>query len=228
MPRDHQGEHRTYFQQAIGFMLGDEGADLNRPVPRSVGEKHINDLLGRHPFHPYDPSIDDSIDLSALASSNAPQSAVPEADDHDGATQLTTPLALAEMDKKFIDHAWACLRKQEAGGGDSSSPPEADEVRHTAGAGSYLNLPYLTHPQDHPCYTQNKLFGNCMRDTDKSEMQLFMRHVNCFHPFKVDLMKCITKHTRTDRLNRQHAATASSPSSSSSEPPAAAPSSSSQ
>ncbi|ORC92360.1 uncharacterized protein TM35_000031130 [Trypanosoma theileri] len=46
----------TYFRRAINWMYGDN-AYLQKLPPKEIGEKHVNELLGRHPFHPYDPEM---------------------------------------------------------------------------------------------------------------------------------------------------------------------------
>ena len=191
-------------------MLGDD-AQLKRVVPKEVGDKHINNLLGRHPFHPYDPSIDDTAvsSLASIHTTSAATAAHSIRDDDDGEDYEQqchkSPEALAEVDAKYIRHAWACKKRQEEDiqAGRGGSRVEHSNSDQTAGAGSYLNLPFLTHPQDHPCYEQNRLFGTCMRDSEKQEMELFMKHVNCFHPFKVDLMKCLTRYARRERFQRE-------------------------
>lgn len=50
MPQD------TYFRRAINWMYGDDAFLHNLPTG-DVGEKHINELLGRHPYHPFDPEM---------------------------------------------------------------------------------------------------------------------------------------------------------------------------
>ncbi|EAN85731.1 hypothetical protein C3747_211g339c [Trypanosoma cruzi] len=46
----------TYFRRAIDWMYGDTAYLQKMPSPE-IGEKHINELLGRHPFHPFDPEM---------------------------------------------------------------------------------------------------------------------------------------------------------------------------
>lgn len=46
-------EKDTYFRRAINWMHGDS-AYLNKLPIKDVGEKHINELLGRHPYYPFD------------------------------------------------------------------------------------------------------------------------------------------------------------------------------
>ena len=56
------------------------------------------------------------------------------------------------------------------------------------------------HPYDpemndaHPCYAENRLFYECASQESVAGLPLHMKHVKCFHPFKVDLMKCLTKY----------------------------------
>eukprot|EP00758_Cryptobia_borreli_P009014 Tbor_TRINITY_DN5439_c2_g1::TRINITY_DN5439_c2_g1_i1::g.24359::m.24359 len=103
-PPPQGSPHETYFQKAITYMYGSK-AELHKVVPPEIGNKHINVLLGRHPYHPWNPDM----------------------------------------------HA------------------------------------------EHPCYSQNLVFGNCMNSEVFSECETHTKHVNCFHPYKVDLMKCLTR-----------------------------------
>lgn len=102
----------TYFRRAIDFFYG-ENACLYRQVPEEVGQKHINELLGRHPFHPYQPDM----------------------------------------------------------------------------------------PNTHECKEINDLFYACMTHEDSVGYELHMKHVNCYFPYKVDLMKCLTSHNKKVRQN---------------------------
>ena len=47
-------------QKAIDWLYG-EDAVLHKPMPARVaddlGGKHVNELLGRHPWHPWDPKL---------------------------------------------------------------------------------------------------------------------------------------------------------------------------
>jgi hypothetical protein len=101
---------RTYFRRSIDWFYG-ENAYLQQQVPKEVGEKHINELLGRHPWHPYSPSL---------------------------------------------------------------SP-------------------------GHPCFDLNAVFGECMDSEPIRDLELHLKHVNCYHPYKVDLMQCLTKVKRMER-----------------------------
>jgi hypothetical protein len=94
----------TYFRRSINWFYGDD-AYLQRNVPEALGKKHVNELLGRHPWHPYDPQL----------------------------------------------------------------------------------------PPNHPCAEFNALFAQCMGHPDNAELEMHMKHVTCYHPMKVDLMKCIVR-----------------------------------
>ena len=96
----------TYFKKTINWMYGDD-AKLHKQVPEDLGKMHINDLLGRHPFYPYDPEI----------SKNS----------------------------------------------------------------------------SHPCYKTNEIFFTCLSSDEFKEMPLHMKHVSCYHPYKVDHMKCLVR-----------------------------------
>lgn len=100
----------TYFRRTIDWFYGDD-AYLQRTVPEELGKKHVNELLGRHLWHPYDPDL----------------------------------------------------------------------------------------PSDHPCFETNAIFARCMGHPDNSELELHMKHVTCYHPMKVDLMKCLTREKRRQR-----------------------------
>jgi hypothetical protein len=110
-------EQRTYFRRSIDWFYGDD-AFLQRTVPPEVGTKHINDLLGRHPFHPFDPTM----------------------------------------------------------------------------------------TKEHVCYDLNAVFGACMHSDEIKDLQLHLKHVNCYHPHKVELMKCLTKYKREERERLQRLA----------------------
>lgn len=103
-------EGDTYFRRGINWFYG-EAAYLNQPVPEEIGKKHVNELLGRHPWHPYNPDL----------------------------------------------------------------------------------------PQSHPFFQQNALFGQCMGHPDNESLELHMKHVTCYHPMKVDLMKCVASEARRQR-----------------------------
>ena len=110
-------DNRTYFRRGIDWFHGDYRYLMDK-VPEDVGEKHVNELLGRHPYHPFDPAM----------------------------------------------------------------------------------------PAAHPCFEMNDVFGACMSSEALKELPLHLKHVNCFHPWKVDLMKCITSY------NRQQKAASTAPS----------------
>jgi hypothetical protein len=90
----------SWIENAVSYIRGEDDV-LYKQVPPAIGNAHITELLGRHPFHPFDP------DMSA----------------------------------------------------------------------------------DHPCAAQNRAFFQCMSGRNADE-PLHMKHVNCYHPFKTDLMKC--------------------------------------
>jgi hypothetical protein len=93
-------------QSAVDWLRGDD-AVLYRPVPEELGKRHINQLLHRHPFHPYNAQL----------------------------------------------------------------------------------------PKDHSCSAANEAFFQCM-SARPEDTPLHMKHVACYHPFKIDLMKCIADETR--------------------------------
>jgi hypothetical protein len=107
----------TYFRRAIDWFHGDD-AYLQRMVPEDLGKKHVNELLGRHPWHPYDPNM----------------------------------------------------------------------------------------TVEHPCFEANALFAQCMGHPDNAEYELHMKHVACYHPMKVDLMKCVTREKRRQREDKANIA----------------------
>ncbi|AIN97476.1 hypothetical protein LPMP_191350 [Leishmania panamensis] len=108
MPQD------TYFRRAIDWMYGDDAYLQNLPT-KDLGNKHINELLGRHPYHPYDP------DMKA----------------------------------------------------------------------------------DNPCYKFNTLFHECMEADHVNGYELYQKHVACYFPYKVDLMKCIATEKRRHRMEME-------------------------
>ena len=116
----------TYIQSAVDFIRGEEGKWKDQQVPPELGNKHITELLGRHPFHPYSPEV-------------------------------------------------------------SKDP-------------------------SHMCHAANEAFYQCMKAFDGAmvdnkedggpeqvPMPLHMKHVSCYHPYKVDLMKCTVKAKRLER-----------------------------
>lgn len=105
MPQD------TYFRRAINWMYGEDAYLQNLPT-KDIGEKHVNELLGRHPYHPYDPDM----------------------------------------------------------------------------------------KPDHPCYEYNTVFYECMEADHVEGYETYQKHVACYFPYKVDLMKCIAKEKRRIRL----------------------------
>ncbi|KAG8345349.1 hypothetical protein TRVL_03817 [Trypanosoma vivax] len=106
----------TYFQRAINWMYGDT-AYLQRVPPADIGEMHINELLGRHPFHPFDPVM----------------------------------------------------------------------------------------KTDHPCSDCNALFYKCMVSEEFDGYELHMKHVSCYSPYKTDLMKCLAREKRLERMRMKNA-----------------------
>lgn len=56
-------------------------------------------------------------------------------------------------------------------------------------------------PGGHPCWALNEAFFKCMDgltgvplfEGEPEEMPLHMKHVTCYHPHKVELMKCLTR-----------------------------------
>lgn len=99
--------HDTYFRRTIDWMYGDN-APLQRLPTNDVGEKHINELLGKHPYHPYNPNM----------------------------------------------------------------------------------------PVDSPCYEYNKVMFECMEADHVEGYELHQKHVACYQPYKVDLMKCLAREKR--------------------------------
>ncbi|EPY38220.1 hypothetical protein AGDE_05711 [Angomonas deanei] len=108
MPQD------TYFRRAIDWMYGDD-AYLQKTVNKEIGDKHINELLGRHPYHPYDPEM----------------------------------------------------------------------------------------KPDHPCHEMNAIFFDCMEADHVEGYELHQKHVACFWPYKVDLMKCLAHEKRVARALKE-------------------------
>lgn len=112
--------HSSWLQSAATFLKGDS-AYLDEEVPPQLGSRHINELLQRHLFHPYDPKI-------------------------------------------------------------------AEDASH-------------------PCWAENDTFFKCMdglrgvplHEGETEEMPLHMKHVTCYHPHKVQLMKCLVKAKREAR-----------------------------
>ncbi len=54
-------------------------------------------------------------------------------------------------------------------------------------------------PPGHPCTPQNADFYRCMSSRAEEE-PLHMKHVNCFDPHKVALMKCKAAEKRREKL----------------------------
>jgi hypothetical protein len=98
--------------QMADWIRGDN-AFLYKNVPAEVGEKHVTELMGRHPFHPYDPAL----------------------------------------------------------------------------------------PAASPCTAKNAAFFRCMSFVPEpaNPEVLHQTHVRCFHPFKVDLMKCLVSEKQAAR-----------------------------
>mmetsp|Transcript_60739 Transcript_60739/g.70452 ORF Transcript_60739/g.70452 Transcript_60739/m.70452 type:complete len:128 (+) Transcript_60739:170-553(+) len=113
-------EGDTYFRRSINWFYGEE-AWMQQQVPEDLGKKHVNELLGRHPWHPFDPEM----------------------------------------------------------------------------------------PSSHPCAEQNAFFAQCMGHKDFEDLELHMKHVTCYHPMKVDLMKCLSREKR--RAKAAAVATTDSP-----------------
>ena len=113
MPAEAKKEHNldsTALEKVADFIRG-EDAILTRYVPKELQEKHINQVLNRHPYHPYDPEM----------------------------------------------------------------KPE------------------------HPCFDANDMFKQCM-DSQDEDSGLHMKHVNCFMPYKTELMKCFANEKKVARL----------------------------
>eukprot|EP00759_Apiculatamorpha_spiralis_P039493 PhF_6_TR38347/c0_g1_i1/m.57165 len=91
-------------QWMIDTIRGPEATLLAQRIPPALEGKHVNELLGRHPYHPYNPDL----------------------------------------------------------------------------------------PTSHPCYQLNQQFFQCMESQPK-EFELHQKHVSCYHPTKVELMKCIVR-----------------------------------
>ncbi len=51
----------------------------------------------------------------------------------------------------------------------------------------------------HPCYHANLVFYQCMASMEE-DMKLHMKHVNCYHPYKTDLMKCLVKYRKAQKM----------------------------
>ncbi|EPY31994.1 hypothetical protein STCU_03030 [Strigomonas culicis] len=47
----------TYFRRAINWMYGDDAYLHQNVGEKEIGDTHINVLLGRHPYHPFDPEM---------------------------------------------------------------------------------------------------------------------------------------------------------------------------
>ncbi|KPI89741.1 hypothetical protein ABL78_1121 [Leptomonas seymouri] len=105
MPQD------TYFRRTINWMYGDDAYLQNIPTS-DVSNKHVNELLGRHPYHPYDPDM----------------------------------------------------------------------------------------KPDHPCYEFNGLLYECMEADHVEGYELYQKHVACYFPYKIDLMKCVAREKRRRRM----------------------------
>ena len=50
--------------------------------------------------------------------------------------------------------------------------------------------------RSHPCFASNQLFGQCMAAMPE-HFELHMKHVNCYHPYKTDLMKCLVRYRKS-------------------------------
>jgi hypothetical protein len=123
----------TWIGSAVSFIKGEDGTWGDRQVPEHMGKKHINELLGRHLFHPYDPE--------------------------------------------------------------------------------------LSKNKDAKCFDLNEMFFQCMSSFDQrpedlepgeEPMALHLKHVNCYHPHKQELMKCLVKVKRQARADEAAAAAAAS------------------
>ena len=88
-----------------GFFFGNDESFLTRPLPPELQNKHVNQILNRHDFHPYRPNLDKS----------------------------------------------------------------------------------------HECSKQNDKFYQCMVSLPE-ELELYQKHVQCYYPLKVELMKCFVRH----------------------------------
>lgn len=53
----------------------------------------------------------------------------------------------------------------------------------------------------HMCYQQNMIFFQCMTAMGEkdSNMPLHMKHVNCYHPYKTDLMRCLVSWRKQEK-----------------------------
>ena len=91
---------------AVDWIRGDD-AFLFKPIPEDLKKKHITEIMGKHPFHPYREDL----------------------------------------------------------------------------------------PKGHVCEAKNEAFFRCMSARPAEEV-LHMKHVNCYHPFKTDLMKCFADEER--------------------------------
>jgi hypothetical protein len=65
--------------------------------------------------------------------------------------------------------------------------------------------PEIHKDKDHMCYKENLTFFQCMASMDEN-MKLHMKHVNCYHPYKTDLMKCLVKWRRAQKQVAEAAA----------------------
>lgn len=106
--------HDTYFRRTINWMYGDD-AYLHKYPSKDIGDMHVNEVLGRHPYHPYDPEMK---------------------------------------------------------------------------AGS-------------PCAKLNAIFFECMEADHVEGFETYQKHVACYHPYKVDLMKCLAAEKRRIRDNQK-------------------------
>ena len=65
------------------------------------------------------------------------------------------------------------------------------------------------HPYDpsldasHPCAEYNATFYQCMAQEKLAETPLHLKHVQCYYPHKVELMKCLTKHKRGEKTPKK-------------------------
>ena len=62
--------------------------------------------------------------------------------------------------------------------------------------------PEVHDDKSHMCYNENLKFYQCMASMPE-DMKLHMKHVNCYHPYKTDLMKCLVRYKKFLREQQQ-------------------------
>ena len=79
-------------------------------------------------------------------------------------------------------------------------PPEIGKAHVTTLLGQHPFHPFDPAIADraHTCFKENATFFQCMSAMPE-DMELHMKHVNCYHPYKTDLMKCLVRHRQALR-----------------------------